>query len=245
MDNENIYDKIQELFGNIPNSFNILEEQIDIDLQMEYFEFSKKNKQEPGDDAMGQLIRDISNADLPIEVRKKYFVQLASMENVEAYRAIEKYLGEPEEALKDWATLALQESRMLLESRLLDTNQVFISTGLGGRGYKLRYFVVFISEGLVDLNKTQKRVIRAELKEILEKSRSEVEEIDFEGPYSSFYAYIPLNVSINDLFDKVIAECNFYGDFLKQNFIITNVKALTYKEIDDFIKKPPEIDPGE
>ena len=46
MEGENIYDKLQEIFGQVPGSFSILEEQIDIDLQMEYFEVSKLVKKE-------------------------------------------------------------------------------------------------------------------------------------------------------------------------------------------------------
>jgi hypothetical protein len=34
MENENIYDKLMELFGKIPENFSILEEQIDIKTQM-------------------------------------------------------------------------------------------------------------------------------------------------------------------------------------------------------------------
>ena len=33
---ENIYEKIQEIFGKMPAKFSVLEEEIDIDLQMEY-----------------------------------------------------------------------------------------------------------------------------------------------------------------------------------------------------------------
>ena len=38
MEGENIYDKIQEIFGESPGTLSILEEKVDIDLQMEYFE---------------------------------------------------------------------------------------------------------------------------------------------------------------------------------------------------------------
>ena len=44
MEDENLYDKIRELFGNIPDNFSILEEEIDIDLQLEYFEYSRKHR---------------------------------------------------------------------------------------------------------------------------------------------------------------------------------------------------------
>ena len=45
VNNENIYSKIQEILGKIPENFSILEEEIDVDLQMEYFEFSKAQKE--------------------------------------------------------------------------------------------------------------------------------------------------------------------------------------------------------
>jgi hypothetical protein len=46
MENENIYDKLMELFGKVPENFSILEEQIDIKTQMSYFEESKRIKEE-------------------------------------------------------------------------------------------------------------------------------------------------------------------------------------------------------
>ena len=49
MEHENIYDKIMELFGKIPENFSILEEQIDIKTQMGYFEQSKNIKEKKPD----------------------------------------------------------------------------------------------------------------------------------------------------------------------------------------------------
>ena len=43
-ESENILDKISEIFGGLPGGLNILEEQIDIDVQMNYFESSRKHK---------------------------------------------------------------------------------------------------------------------------------------------------------------------------------------------------------
>ena len=39
---ENLYEKIQELFGISPDKFNILEETINLDLQLEYLELAEK-----------------------------------------------------------------------------------------------------------------------------------------------------------------------------------------------------------
>ncbi|MFW5804013.1 MAG: hypothetical protein ACOCWG_02160 [bacterium] len=240
MDNDNIYDKIQELFGNFPSNYSILEEQIDIDLQMEYFEHSKNFKDKLNSEEVINQKNEIFKQNIPIELKKEIFVKLASIENVEAFRAIEKYLENPDKPLKDWATLAFQESRMLLESKLLDTNQVFISTGLGGKGSKLRYFVVLISKSGKEYTNFQRKIIHNELNDILEKNSSELEKIEYFESYASLYAVIPMNVSIKDVFNKLILECNQYGDFLKENFIITNVKALSYDEIEEFIRTNSE-----
>ena len=37
--------------------------------------------------------------------------------------------------------------------------------------------------------------------------------------------------------DKVINECNQYGNFLSQVFTITNVKELSAEEVEEIIKK--------
>ena len=43
---ENIYRQIQEAIDNLPENFSVLEEQIDVELQLQYFNFSKEMKNE-------------------------------------------------------------------------------------------------------------------------------------------------------------------------------------------------------
>jgi hypothetical protein len=239
---ENIFDRIREIFGKIPENYNILEEQIDIDLQMEYFEQSRQVKQ---DLVHGEVMHKkelIFDETLPEDERKKLFAQLASLEDVEAFRTIEKYLKAPETRLKNWAILALQESRMLLESKLLDENRVFISTGLGGKGTRLRYFVAIIGKGKDTFTELHKKVIRNEFEICLKIYDSEVEKIDFMENYAMLLTIMPLQVSIRDVFKEAIQNCNEYGNFLKTNFIVTNVKELTVSEIKDFLKKQKQTE---
>ena len=44
--------------------------------------------------------------------------------------------------LTDWAYMALMESRIMLESELSEEKQIYISTGLGGKGRKLRFYLL-------------------------------------------------------------------------------------------------------
>ena len=237
MDDENIYERIEDIFGHFPENFSILEEQIDIDLQMEYFEFSRNFKKEIASGKILSVRDNLFDKDHSIANKKRLLVQLASLEEVEAYRAIEKYLKEPDTELKDWAVLAYQESRMLLQSKLLDENQVFISTGLGGKGSRLRYFVVLINSFDKPFDKLQQKLIRTEFDYHLKKHEAEIEEVNFMENFCSLLAMVPIKVSIRDVFRAPIAECNEYGGFIRHNFILTNVKTLTCEEIIDFITR--------
>jgi hypothetical protein len=243
MEGENIYDKIQEIFGEVPGTFSILEEKIDIDLQMEYFEFSRAIKKDlDGTEVLGR--RDqIFDFDQDAGERKSLFAKLASLEDVSAYRTIEKYLKEGHQELRNWAILALQESRMLLESKLLEENQVFISTGLGGKGAKLRYFVVLIGKDKAGFTELQKKIIKNEFEDMLGRCDAEIEKVDFLAQFATLVVMVPLKVALKDVFRSAIQECNQYGDFMKANFIITNVKELKLSEIKDFLRKQQQANP--
>jgi hypothetical protein len=237
MEGENIYDKIQEIFGESPGTLSILEEKVDIDLQMEYFEYSKVAKNNLDESAVMDEKDELNNPDRTEEEKKKLFARLASIERVEAYRFIEKYLADGNKELRNWAILALQESRMLLESKLLDENQVFISTGLGGKGSKLRYFVVLIQRQGENITDLQKKIIRNEFEISLKKHDAEIEKLEILGSYATLLVVIPLKVALKEVFREAIKECNQYGDFLKTNFIVTNVRELGPEEIRDFLAK--------
>jgi hypothetical protein len=236
MENENIYDKIKELLGTTPVNFNILEEKIDIDLQMQYFEISKNVKENLNQEHILKKKEDIFDLAIPEKQRMNRFAELASIESVEAYRTIERYIRSPISALKQWAVLALQESRMFLESRLLDENQVFISTGLGGKGSKLRYFVVLLLKEGREFSELNKKIVLNEVEIILQKNKGEIEKISFTGKYATMMVIMPLQVPIKEIFRESVKECNLYGNFLKPNFIVTNVKELSESEIDEFLK---------
>jgi hypothetical protein len=241
MENENIYDKIKELLGTTPVNFNILEEKIDIDLQMQYFEISKNVKENLNQELILKNKEDIFDLAIPERKRMNRFAELASLESIEAYRTIERYIRSSISALKQWAVLALQESRMFLESRLLDENQVFISTGLGGKGTKLRYFVVLLIKEGKEFSKLHKKIIRNEVEMVLRKNKGEIEKISFKSKYATIMVIMPLHVPIKGIFRESVNECNLYGNFLKPNFIVTNVKELSEQEIDEFLKNQRKI----
>ena len=232
---ENIQDKLQSFLGKIPENFSVLEEEVDIDTQMEYFKFAKDLSRDNEDDIIekADLLYDDS---VSIDEKKEILVLLAGIDEPKAFRIIEKFKEEQRgKELFDWAAMAYQESRMLIQGSLLEENQVFISTGMGGKGQKLRYFVVFISENGKGFTEAQAKLVKSEVEYSFANSNSEMEEFNILGKFVTLTALIPLESNIKQLFATAIEECNQLGNFVKDNFIVTNVKKLSADEIEEFL----------
>lgn len=233
--NDNIYDKLQDFLGMEESNINVLEESIDSNIQLEYFECSRNITQSRSEVEILQDKDCLFDLDLSIDKKKNTLIELASVNNIEAYRTIEKYLNQPNIKLYEWAILALQESKLNLECQLLDESKVLITTGLGGKGQKLRYFIVlFTPDGNV-ITGIQQQIIIKELEYQLRLSGSELEDYIFEDSFASILCMIPLKTPPKPLFKSIIEECNFFGDFLYNDFIITNVKALNVDEITELL----------
>ena len=243
---DSILNHISQLLKQNPEHLTIIEDQIDLEVQLEYFNMSKtikENEQVSLNELTTNCLTapDASNSEI-----KKFLVYLASMDDVEAYRIIEKFYNEvKDDDLKIWCALALKESRMMLESNLLDEKQVLISTGMGGKNGKLRYFIVLISKNGEEFSQTQRKIITNEFDFVLNNQRSEIEKLDFDKSYAKLTSLIPLDVDIKNTINKAVDECNTFGDFIHDNFIVTNVKTLSTTEIDDFLKKASDTDDDE
>ena len=166
-----------------------------------------------------------------ISYKKKYLIELAKIGTLESYKVLESYIAMPDEDLKEWATLAFQENKMFLESSLLDENQILISTGLGGKGLKLRYFTALQSLTGKVFSAYEKKLIKSEMQFSLKSSQGELESIYFNRELCRILSVIPIHIPIQPLFDRVISECNLYGNFINPEFLITNVKILSGKQI--------------
>jgi len=238
MEEENIYKKMQDAISSLPQNFSVLEEQIDLDLQMEYFNYGRDLKTNFPPEMILQHKSDLFDQSIALDEKKNLLVLLASQEKVEAFRIIEKYAKEPDPELREWSILALQESRMVIQSSLMDEQQVYISTGLGGRGQKLRYFVVLIGrEDDIDYSAVQMRLLKTELDFAVTKNEGELEEITFQKNLAIGVMLLPVKSDLQGVFSTVINECNQYGDFIRPDIIITNVKRMSVDEIRKFINR--------
>jgi len=238
MKDEVFYNSIQKAFENFPDEFNILEEQIDIEIQMKYFQFVSEIRINTNPVEILENSDELFMKETSLERKKEILAVLSVIDDVKAYRTIENFIAVSEGFIKQWAVLALQESRILLQSSLLDEQQIFISTGLGGKGQKLRYFVVFFNnvESLF-LSTTQQKLLKDELIFELQKCQGEFEKIDFIEGFSTALVMLPLKADIRAVFKNIVDECNQYGNFLKTDLIITNVKIMSKTEIHELLSK--------
>ena len=235
---ETIYDKIQTIIGNLNGKLNILEEEIDINIQLEYFELSKELKK-------GQLYLNKLQA---IEVlksdtnnnieQKKAIISLSILNDVEALRVLEQFLKQSNYEIRKWALIAYQENKMLIECSLLDENQIFITTGLGGKNGKLRYYLAIPVCNKKSLSYSEQNIIKEEFSEVISQFGSSVEEINFSNENYFFGLFlVPLKIPIKRLFATAIAHCNEYGNFLNTDYLITNVKIPSEEEIVNYFFK--------
>lgn len=217
------------------SNLSILEEEVDIKVQKEYFTMAGLLNQNSANYQSlvrhyQEHIQDLFDESVSPEVKKKMLVVLATIDDVGVYRAIENFskLNTP---LQKWTVIALQQSRMLLQSTLLDDPGVFISTGLGGHGSLLRYFCVFLFRNPGQLQSFQQNILKKETECAIQGVDGEVESVDFCDDFATMLMLLPLQTDLQPLFSGIIEECNQYGNFLHENMIITNVKKLSHTEI--------------
>lgn len=179
----------------------------------------------------------LSNRLTPDEV-KEYLIRLAGTDNVENYRLIEQYTSIATPDLKDWALMAQNESRFHLISSLSDEDGVFVSTGLGGKNGKLRYFIVFVpnTEGL---NADQKKLVIDEVNFLFPRYSSEVENAEISDNFICITALIPMDIAVNEPIKAVIEECLSLGCSLSDGYIVTNVKTLSLDDIKKVLNHEP------
>lgn len=231
---ENIFNKLREIATKNPDSVKIIETNVDPDTQLEFFEliqkFGNQNINKTPEQLESQLVNETNHNKI-----KELLSQLTVSGTVEAYRIIEKYVESAPEDLKKWAYLAYQQSKMFLESSLLDEESIiYIASGLGGLGYRLRYFFALVGKSI--LTDGQIKLAKGEVEYYLKKNDAIIEEIDAIDKFILLKALIPVHVEVILLMQEIVSEINQYGDFLRENVFITNEKIPDISELNNIFK---------
>ena len=223
---------------NVMDNFTLIDEPIDLSTQKEYFSFSETIDFDNVDYKEVLTGSDkLFYKDTPIESKKKILILLAHLGTPESCRILEKYLKSSEANLRDWALLSLKECRMFLESVLLKEEGGFISTGLGGKDNKLRYYFIVSSKDGLPFSETHRNTLKRGFETISHKYKSEIEEINFEATYAMIGMLIPMDVAVGEIIEEGISECNKMGEFLFLDYYVTNVRKPTYEEISDYLEE--------
>ncbi|HBA30330.1 MAG TPA: hypothetical protein DCZ45_07130, partial [Parabacteroides goldsteinii] len=211
-----VFKKFRDSFSKMDGHFHILEQRVPVELQMEYFKYSeqvRKERTKPDLNDMDYTAfrESLSNPESTTDYKKYILSMLATSREVKAYRMLEDYVQHPDEDVSNWAYMALMESRISLESELSDEKQIYISTGLGGKGEKLRFYVLMLSRDRKPFQEYQRKVIEREFAYFLPKADCEIERLTIGEQYVELVFLIPLRADIKLTLERVINECNQYG----------------------------------
>ena len=244
---DDIFKKFYESFQKMNGHFHILEHRVPIEQQMEYFKYAnrvRKKSKVLTDVDYEQYMANLEDAEVPKEEKKRALSILATSKQVWAYRLLERYVLNPDEDLVNWAYMALMESRLTLESDLSGEKQIYISTGLGGKGESIRFYVLIMSSEGMPFADYQRKVIEKEFEYAMHKNSCEIERLTIGDKYIELVFLVPIRADIKKILDDVVEECNLYGNFLSGIYTITNEKELSREEVDQIVDRYGNIQAG-
>lgn len=249
-DKDQIFERLRNTMSQIHGHVHILEQSVSVGTQLRYFRFSEliRKRNDPPRPLTDEMCLDLYGMlydPLRTEHEKKYaLLMLATSKNVKAFRLLQEFVeNDPDIRLREWAGLALMDCQISLESELSGEQQVYISTGLGGKDEKLRFSVLFL---IADKEKTfeayQKHVIERESADIFEQHDCELESMDIEDRFVILKLLIPFQENIQTILGSIIVECNQYGNFLSRTYTVTNVQDLTEYDAYEILNRDENTD---
>ncbi len=217
---------------NSGDRLDLMEDEIDLSVQKEYLELSETIEYDSIDySSVLKESKKLFSEEIGTEAKKKLLILLAHFGTAESYHILQKYSRQASGKWKDWALLSLKECGAFLESDLLEVEGGFLSTGLGGKKDKFRYFFVVSSKGGLAFSEIHRSTLKRAFETIEKKYNAEMEEIYFGPDHAMIGMLIPMDVAVRDVIEKGIRECNKAKDFLNFHYYVTNVKKPTNEEL--------------
>ncbi|MDR2057369.1 MAG: hypothetical protein LBP83_03630 [Dysgonamonadaceae bacterium] len=235
--NNDVFKEFRDSLAGLEGNLHVLKTSVPVEKQIEYFHYSEEVRKNKKNESVDKQIDILNSVNASSKETKYAMTFLAISGDVKAYRALENYNREHKGDLDDWATLSLLQAKITLETEFLDEKQIFISTGLGGEGRRLRFFSFFKSSGLKPFSDYQRKLIEREIPFYIHKYNGILEEQKIEETYFTIIFLIDLLVDIKNMLLDAVNECNQYGNFISTSFIITNVKIFNEKDIQKELMK--------
>jgi hypothetical protein len=235
---EEVFRQLSDSFHNMGEHFHILDHRVPVEQQLEYFSYTyklRKRKRTIKEGDYDKFIEKLGSVTSPKEEKKKILALLGASSEIRAYRLLEQYMQAADEELVNWATMALMESRIMIESELSGERLIYISTGLGGKEGKMRFYVLIPSVKMAPFKPYQREVIEKEFTWLFPKNDCEIERLSIRENYVELVALLPMSIQIHQMMEFVVSECNIYGNFLSGTLTMTNVKELTQDEVNEVL----------
>ena len=241
MNSNDRYRQFQESLEHIQGRFHVLETDVPVEKQMEYFRFSEKVRRHREKPTVEEAIEILYSENTTDRDKKYAMTVLAISGEVKAFRALEAYNKNTKEDLKDWSGMSFLQAKMTLESEFSDEKFIFISTGLGGKGDMLRFFAFFKSKKLRPFSSYQIQLIEKEIPFSVSEAHGVVEKLEIFENYFTLLFLINIKSNIKNVLEDALIECNQYGDFIDRSFIITNVKVFDEEDIKYELKRNDKV----
>ena len=157
--NQEEKNEILNLLQSIPSEYRLIEEEIKGEAISQYYDIAETIE-----------FLDLNEKDHPIlrfqnkwkeletkEDLKILLYKLSEKGDVSSYRTIEEIIRDGDPKLKEFSHVALKFARLHLENKIQDESVGFISSELGGKGNKLRYY--FAIKSKESISKDKERLI--------------------------------------------------------------------------------------
>lgn len=246
-----MFDKLRKIIPDLSKA-KVIEGIIDPETHLEYIEFSAKIGKKISDEKVIEDADKIFSDEFDLEDKKELLVLMAKIDDVNIFRKIQKYSEKPDEGLSDWAFIALQESQNLIQSSLLGEEQILISTGLGGKDNKLRFFIIAQTENNEIISEIQKKIIQKEIEFAFNNNDCIVEKLEFGDNFYTIVGLFPFNFDVIEItLRQILEELKNFNINISEKYIITNIKVSNLEQSAKLIRemdqksKSNEIDGNE
>ena len=193
------------------DSFHILEDLVPVEVQMEYFRYFERLRRE-NEPFMRDEEVSCSSPRCERGAQKRSLTLLASIPDVSAYRSIETYHSSPlEPELAHWSSMALVSSRIILSSYLSGQQQVYISSGLGGHGKKLRFFAVLTTTERQPFTDLQREIVNREFTFQLEQADVVIEKFETKENYFTIQMLFAFDKDAKSILDAAVNDATSTG----------------------------------
>lgn len=165
--------------------------------------------------------------------KKRLIFILAHIGTIECYESLKEYLKEPDDELKQWTEIALDECETFLKSYILEEDSISAMAGAGKKEDRLRFYFVINHYEKKNFSEEQKQTITWVISNEAVLINFVVEDIEINENYVLITALHRFDQAPAELIEPCIMICNKNGYFISNRYFVINTHKPTAQEIKD------------